>query len=51
MMFITPPAPPNSLRQRLRAAYRADETACVEAVLKEAELPAEMLDRIALRAR
>jgi RHH-type proline utilization regulon transcriptional repressor/proline dehydrogenase/delta 1-pyrroline-5-carboxylate dehydrogenase len=35
----------------MRAAYRADETACVETLLKDAELPAEMLDRIALRAR
>jgi RHH-type proline utilization regulon transcriptional repressor/proline dehydrogenase/delta 1-pyrroline-5-carboxylate dehydrogenase len=51
MIFVTPPAPADPLRQRLRAAYRADETACVEALLQEAELPAEMLDRIALRAR
>jgi RHH-type proline utilization regulon transcriptional repressor/proline dehydrogenase/delta 1-pyrroline-5-carboxylate dehydrogenase len=51
MIFVTPPAPADPLRQRLRAAYRADETACVEALLKDAELPAEMLDRIALRAR
>ncbi|MGE0121070.1 MAG: bifunctional proline dehydrogenase/L-glutamate gamma-semialdehyde dehydrogenase PutA [Dongiaceae bacterium] len=51
MIFVTPPVPPNPLRQRLRAAYRADETASVDALLSEAELPAEMLDRIALRAR
>ena len=51
MMLDPFPASPDPLRQRLRAAYRADETACVEALLKEAELPAEMLDRIALRAR
>jgi RHH-type proline utilization regulon transcriptional repressor/proline dehydrogenase/delta 1-pyrroline-5-carboxylate dehydrogenase len=51
-MILDPfPASPDPLRQRLRAAYRADETACVEALLKEAELPPEMLDRIALRAR
>jgi RHH-type proline utilization regulon transcriptional repressor/proline dehydrogenase/delta 1-pyrroline-5-carboxylate dehydrogenase len=46
---IPPEADP--LRRNLRAAYRTDETVCVEALLKEAELPAEMLDRIALRAR
>jgi RHH-type proline utilization regulon transcriptional repressor/proline dehydrogenase/delta 1-pyrroline-5-carboxylate dehydrogenase len=51
MIFVTPPDPPGPLRQRLRTAYRADETACVDALLTEAELPAEMLDRIALRAR
>ena len=51
MMFVTPPGPADPLRQRLRAAYRADETESVEALLKEADLPAGMLDRIALRAR
>jgi len=51
MIFVTPPAPADPIRQRLRDAYRADESECVEALLTEAELPAEMLDRIALRAR
>src|SRR5262245_38678906 len=51
MILIAPPNRPDPLRQRLRVAYRADETVCVEALLKEAELPAATLDRIALRAR
>ncbi len=51
MILSEMPADPDPLRRTLRAAYRADETACVEALLKEAELPAETLDRIALRAR
>src|SRR5919108_4828353 len=51
MILVTPPIPADPLRQRLRAAYRADESERVDALLKEAELPAEMLDRIALRAR
>jgi RHH-type proline utilization regulon transcriptional repressor/proline dehydrogenase/delta 1-pyrroline-5-carboxylate dehydrogenase len=51
MIFPEPPPEPSPLRRRLRAAYRADETACIEALLKEAELPAETLDRIAVRAR
>jgi len=51
MIFVNSPAGPDPLRRRLRQAYRADETACVEALLREAELPAETLDRIAVRAR
>ncbi len=51
MIFVTSPAAPDLLRRRLRQAYRADETASVEAVLSAAELPAETLDRIAERAR
>ncbi len=51
MIFITPPALPDALRWRLRDAYRADESEAVDALLKDAELPAETLDRIALRAR
>jgi len=51
MIFATPPTPADPLRQRLRAAYRADETRSVEGLLAEAELPADMLDRIAARAR
>src|SRR5215475_13007968 len=51
MIFTAPPPPPDPLRRRLRQAYRADETACVEALLSAADLPAETLDRIAVRAR
>src|SRR5262245_1948506 len=51
MIFVAPPPSPDPLRRQLRAAYRAEETACVEALLKEAELSAAMLDGIALRAR
>src|SRR5215468_2914534 len=50
MIFAEPPAPAGPLRRRLRAAYRADESATVEALLPQAELPHEMLDRIAARA-
>jgi RHH-type proline utilization regulon transcriptional repressor/proline dehydrogenase/delta 1-pyrroline-5-carboxylate dehydrogenase len=51
MIFEQAPATPDRLRQQLRHAYRADETAVVERLIGEAELPAEMLDRIAVRAR
>ena len=51
MIFVTSPAEPDPLRRRLRQTYRADETACVEALLRDADLPAETLDRIAVRAR
>ncbi len=51
MIFGEALVQPDPLRARLRAAYRADETECVEALLKEAELPADALDRIAERAR
>jgi RHH-type proline utilization regulon transcriptional repressor/proline dehydrogenase/delta 1-pyrroline-5-carboxylate dehydrogenase len=51
MILDQAPAEPGPLRQRLRALYRADETKVVEALLNAAELPAEMRDRIAARAR
>jgi RHH-type transcriptional regulator, proline utilization regulon repressor / proline dehydrogenase / delta 1-pyrroline-5-carboxylate dehydrogenase len=51
MIFSAPPAAADPLRQRLRDTYRADETAVVEQLLREAELPADTLDRIAVRAR
>ncbi len=51
MIFTDPPSPADALRRRQRAAYRADESACVEALIPQAELPADMRDRIAERAR
>jgi len=44
-------SPPSELRAELAARYREDEAAAVERILAAAELPAEMLDRIAERAR
>jgi RHH-type proline utilization regulon transcriptional repressor/proline dehydrogenase/delta 1-pyrroline-5-carboxylate dehydrogenase len=51
MILDQAPAEPGPLRRRLRALYRADETQVVEALLNAAELPPEMQDRIAARAR
>src|SRR6185295_6234494 len=51
MIFAEPPVAAGPLRRRLRAALRADEAATVEALLPQAELPHDMLDRIAARAR
>jgi RHH-type proline utilization regulon transcriptional repressor/proline dehydrogenase/delta 1-pyrroline-5-carboxylate dehydrogenase len=51
MIFRQFPAPPDPLRQRLHEIYRADESECVERLLPAASLPADMLDRIAIRAR
>ncbi len=51
LIFEDPPAPADALRQRVRAATRADETRVVEELLEAASLPAEALDRIAERAR
>ncbi|HVT53609.1 MAG TPA: bifunctional proline dehydrogenase/L-glutamate gamma-semialdehyde dehydrogenase PutA [Dongiaceae bacterium] len=51
MILDQAPAEPGPLRQRLRALYRADETKVVGALLDAAELPPEMQDRIAARAR
>src|SRR5215470_4423514 len=50
-IFADPPPAAGESRRRLRAAYREDETRAVERVLAAAELPASVLDRIALRAR
>lgn len=51
LIFQDPLAEPTSLRSRLRATYRADETAIVELLLAAADLPADMQDRIAAKAR
>jgi RHH-type proline utilization regulon transcriptional repressor/proline dehydrogenase/delta 1-pyrroline-5-carboxylate dehydrogenase len=51
MILDQDPGQPGPLRRTLRALYRADETEVVEQLLKEAELPPEMQDRIAARAR
>ncbi len=51
MIFDRPPAAPDPLRARLRALYRADETATVETLLGAAELPAAAVGRISARAR
>src|SRR5215470_12452800 len=51
MIFAEPPVAVGPLRRRLRAALRADEAATVEALLPQAELPHDMLDRVAARAR
>src|ERR1700730_2149396 len=50
LVFSTPPPSTDPLRARLRAAYRADETAAVERILAAAALPAEAVARIAGRA-
>ncbi len=51
MIFDSPPAPVSTLRQRVRAATRADETEIVERLIDAASLPSDSLDRIAERAR
>ncbi len=51
MIFKDPPPPADALRQRVRAATRADETLTVERLIEAASLPADALDRIAERAR
>jgi RHH-type proline utilization regulon transcriptional repressor/proline dehydrogenase/delta 1-pyrroline-5-carboxylate dehydrogenase len=51
MIIPASSAEPSPLRQRLRSHYRADETGIVEMLLGQAELPADMQDRIAARAR
>ena len=51
-MIVSEPLPqPDPLRARLRAHYRADETGVVQTLLAQAELPPDMQDRIAQRAR
>src|SRR5205823_12243925 len=50
MIFTGPVPPADSLRARVRKAYRADESEVVEHLLNAAELPPEMLERIARRA-
>jgi RHH-type transcriptional regulator, proline utilization regulon repressor / proline dehydrogenase / delta 1-pyrroline-5-carboxylate dehydrogenase len=51
MIFSQPPAAADPLRQRLRDTYRANETSVVEDLLRAADVPADTLDRIAVRAR
>src|SRR6185436_2551411 len=51
MIFTEPLPQPDPLRARLRAHYRADETGVVQTLLAQAELPPDMQDRIATRAR
>src|SRR5262245_54035647 len=51
-MIVSEPFPqPDPLRARLRANYRADETSVVQALLAQVELPADVQDKIAQRAR
>ncbi|MCH7889073.1 MAG: bifunctional proline dehydrogenase/L-glutamate gamma-semialdehyde dehydrogenase PutA, partial [Proteobacteria bacterium] len=51
MIFAQPPPPADALRAAIRKAYRADETACVEALIAQAELAPEARERVAARAR
>jgi len=51
MVFAALPPPADSLRAAVREAYRGDETAAVEALIAEAELPPEARARIAAMAR
>ncbi len=51
MIFTEPLPQPDPLRARLRAHYRAEETGVVQMLLAQLELPADMQDRIASRAR
>ena len=51
MIFTEPLPQPDPLRARLRAHYRADESGVVQTLLAQAELPADLQDRIATRAR
>ena len=51
MILDQAPADPGPLRRRLRKLYRADEAEVVEQLLAKAELPPELQDRIAARAR
>ncbi len=51
MVFAQPLPPGDDLRSAIRRAYRRDETACVEALLPQAELSTEARRRVAARAR
>ncbi|HET6469756.1 MAG TPA: bifunctional proline dehydrogenase/L-glutamate gamma-semialdehyde dehydrogenase PutA, partial [Geminicoccaceae bacterium] len=46
-----PPQPPDRLRAAIARAYRADEAACVDALIGRAELPPDARTRVAERAR
>ncbi|MCC6470591.1 MAG: bifunctional proline dehydrogenase/L-glutamate gamma-semialdehyde dehydrogenase PutA, partial [Alphaproteobacteria bacterium] len=51
MIFAEPLPPPDRLRAAVRALHRADETQCVDELVRRATLPSDALDRIADRAR
>src|SRR6266446_4305654 len=51
IVFTTPPPPATPLRAAIRDSYRIDETAAVGRILAAAEIPADLQDRIAERAR
>jgi RHH-type proline utilization regulon transcriptional repressor/proline dehydrogenase/delta 1-pyrroline-5-carboxylate dehydrogenase len=51
MIFANPPPTPSRFRAAIRAATCADETGCVEALLRRAELPATARQRIERMAR
>jgi len=51
IVFATPPPPATSLRTAIRDSCREDETEAVARILAAAEIPADMRDRIAEKAR
>src|SRR6202011_1742267 len=51
MVFTTPPPPATPLRAALRDSCRIDETTAAARILAAAEIPADLQDRIAERAR
>ena len=51
MIFVQPPPPPSPLRAAIAAHHRADEAACVQALLGRVALTAEAKARIAAQAR
>src|SRR5438105_3085680 len=50
-VFTTPPPPATPLRAAIRDSCRIEETAAVARILAATEIPADMQDRIAERAR
>ncbi|RED44675.1 bifunctional proline dehydrogenase/L-glutamate gamma-semialdehyde dehydrogenase PutA [Aestuariispira insulae] len=51
MIFDQPLKEAGALRQKIRDAYRMDETECLKERLAQADLPAEQRDRIEAKAR
>ncbi len=51
MIFATPPTPQSALRSAISAAFLADESTCVEQLLRDLSLSAEARERIEHRAR
>src|SRR6516162_1744333 len=51
IVFANPPPPATSLRAAIRDSCREDETKAVARILAAVEIPADMRDRIAERAR